>query len=96
MAKYKAEYSANGGINELDKKFLTSHGSKLALTNNYTKDIVKVISFLENRRILLKGIIRKTNSQKGELLNFLRPLLINGLTSTKIVLTLLAKSVYYH
>ena len=86
----------NGGINELDKKFLTSHSSEITLTNDYTKDIVKVISFLENRRILLKGITRKTNSQKGELLNFLRPLLINGLPSTKIVLTLLAKSVYYH
>ena len=86
----------NGGINELDKKFLTSHSSEITLTNDYTKDIVKVISFLENRRILLKGIIRKTSSQKGEFLNFLRPLLINGLPSTKIVLTLLAKSVYYH
>ena len=86
----------NGGINELDKKFLTSHSSEITLTNDYTKDIVKVISFLENRRILLKGIIRKTNSQKGEFINFLRPLLINGLPSTKIVLTLLAKSVYYH
>ena len=86
----------NGGINELDKKFLTSHSSEITLTNDYTKDIVKVISFLENRRILLKGIIRKTNSQKGEFLNFLRPLLINGLPSTKIILTLLAKSVYYH
>ena len=86
----------NGGINELDKKFLTSHSSEITLTNDYTKDVVKVISFLENRRILLKGIIRKTNSQKGEFLNFLRPLLINGLPSTKIILTLLAKSVYYH
>ena len=60
----------NGGINELDKKFLTSHSSEITLTNDYTKDIVKVISFLENRRILLKGIIRKTNSQKGEFLKF--------------------------
>ena len=44
------------------------------LKNNEIKDIIKVTRCLENRVILLKGISRKSTSQKGGFLNFLRPL----------------------
>ena len=47
---------------------------------------MKVIKSLENREILWKVTTRKTTSQKGEFLNFLRPLM-------KSVLTYLATSV---
>ena len=43
----------------------------IILTNNEIKDIIKVITFLENRRILLKRITRKIASQEGEFLTFL-------------------------
>ena len=51
------------------------------------------MSFLENGAILLKRTTKKSSSQKGGFLNFLRPLMSAGLPLTKNVLTLLAKSV---
>ena len=39
---------------------------------------MKVIKYLENRGILLKGTARKIASQRG-FLNFLRPLMTAGL-----------------
>ena len=57
------------------------------------KDIMKVITSLENRRILLKGTTRKITSQKGGFLSFRRPLMIAGLPLMKSVLTPLSKSV---
>ena len=54
---------------------------------------MKVIKFLENRGILLKGTTRKTTSQEGRLLSFLRSLMTAGLPLMKSVLTPLAKSV---
>ena len=62
------------------------------LANNETKDI-KVIRFLENRGILLKGNTGKINSQEGGLLDFLAPLIRAGLPLMKNVLMPLAKSV---
>ena len=47
----------------------------MTLTNNEIKDIIKVITTLENRDILLKGIAGKYISQEGGLLNFLGPLM---------------------
>ena len=65
----------------------------ITLTNNEIKDIMKVITSLENRGILLKGTTRKITSQEGGFLNFLRPLMTAGLPLMKSVLTPLAKSV---
>ena len=48
---------------------------------------------LENRGILLKGTTKKFNSQEGEFLSFLRPLMSDGFPLMKNVLTPLAKSV---
>ena len=62
-------------------------------TNNDIKVIIKVISSLENRGVLLKGTTRKVFSQAEGLLNFLRPLITPGLPLMKSVLTQLAKSV---
>ena len=47
----------------------------MTLTNNEIKDIIKVITTLENRDILLKEIAGKYISQEGGLLNFLGPLM---------------------
>ena len=54
---------------------------------------MKVIKFLENRGVLLKGITTKIVSQKGGFINFLKPLITAGLSLMKNVLTPLAKSV---
>ena len=51
------------------KKWL-SLSSGLKLTNNKIKDIMKIIRFLENRWILLKGTIGKIISRKRGFLNF--------------------------
>ena len=63
------------------------------LKNNVTKDIVKIISLLEKREILLKGIPEKITCQEGGFLNFLKSLLSVGLPLIKSVLTPLAKIV---
>ena len=38
------------------------------------KDVMKVIRFLENRTILIKGTTRNITSQEEEFFNLLRPL----------------------
>ena len=63
------------------------------LTNNEIIDIMKVIKFLENRGILLKGTTTKITSQEGRFLNFIRLLMTAGLPLMKSALTPLAKSV---
>ena len=68
-------------------------GSKIFLANNEIKDIIKVISSLENRGNLLKGTTKKATSQKGALLNFLGPLMKTGLPLMKNLLTPRAKSI---
>ena len=68
-------------------------GSRIMLTNNEMKDIIKVIRSLENRRILLKGTTKKNISQEGRLLYFLNPLVRVGLPLMKNVITSLAKSI---
>ena len=48
------------------KKGISSiKGAGITLTNNEIKDIMKVIKYLENRGILLKGTTRKITSQEG-------------------------------
>ena len=78
---------------EVKKGISSIKGSGITLTNNEIKDIMKIIKSLENRGILSKGTIRKTTCQKGGFLNFLRPLITDGLQLTKNVLAPLAKSV---
>ena len=53
------------------------------LTNHKIKDIIKIISSLKNRGILLKGTTRKIASQEEGLLNFVRPLISVGLPLMK-------------
>ena len=72
-------------IDRFNKEYIP--GSGITLTNNEIKDIVKVMKFLENRGILLKGTTRKITSQEGGFLNFLRPLVTAGLPLMKSVLT---------
>ena len=52
------------------------------------KDIIKVIN-------CLKGTSKKNSSQKGGLLNFLRPLMSLGLLIMENLLSSLARSVFY-
>ena len=74
-------------------KKLKITGSGITLTNNEIKDIIKVIRYLENRGILLKGATTKVTSQEGGFLNFLRPLMSFDFPLIKNVLIPLAKSV---
>ena len=39
--------------------------SEITLTNNEIKYIIKIIKYLENRGVLLKGTTRKIISQEG-------------------------------
>ena len=39
--------------------------SRITLTNNEIKDIMKVMKYLENRGILCRGTTRKITSQEG-------------------------------
>ena len=77
-------------IDRFHKEYIT--GSGITLTHNKIKDI-KIINFSENRGILLKGTNRKSSSQTGEFLNFLKPLMTTGLALIYNVLTPLAKNV---
>ena len=82
------------GLNVIAKNIkdrLKSSG--ITLTNNEIKYIIKAIRSLENRGILLKGTSRKITSQEGGFLNFVKPLMLNGLAIKKDRLTPLAKSV---
>ena len=58
------------------------------------KNIMKVISSLENRRILLKGATRKISRQEVGFTSFLKPLVTAGLSLMENVLRWLAKSVF--
>ena len=80
-------------IDKFNKEYITGKGSGIPLRNNEIKDIIKVIKSSENRGILLKGTTRKSSSQKGGLLNFLKPLMTAGLPLIENVLTPLAKNV---
>ena len=75
------------------KDYITNEGcSGIMLTNNETKDIMKVIKSLENK-VFIKRNYRKITSQEGEILKFLMPLMTAGLRLMKNVLTPLAKNV---
>ena len=73
--------------NKIKEKISLIKCSKLTLTNNEIKDIMKVITSLE------KGATRKITSHGGGFLNFLKPLVAAGLPLMKNLLTPLAKNV---
>ena len=93
LTKYATKYIVNKGLDRLKKYFPISEGSGITLTNNEIKDIIKLIKSLENRRILLKGTIKKVISQERGFLNFFRPLMTAGLPLMKNVLTPFPKSI---
>ena len=66
LAGKATEYFINNRVNELNKKFTSNKRSGITLANNETRDIMKIIKFLENRGILLKGTTRKITNQEGE------------------------------
>ena len=69
------------------KIYIKGKGSRLTLTNNEIKDIIKVIRSLENKGIFFKGTTNKIINQERVFLNFPRPLMKNELTLlAKIVL----------
>ena len=78
---------ANAGIDVFTKKLKEGiseiAGSGITLTNNAIKDIIKVISSLENTGILLNELF----------LSFLKPLMTAGLRLFKTALATLSKSV---
>ena len=53
-------------MNVTNKKSSKLLGSGIALTNNETEYIAKIIEPLENRRILLKGITEKVTGKKED------------------------------
>ena len=87
LAEKTTEYYNNRGINELNKNFTSSKASGITQTNNEIKDIMKVITCLENRGILLKRSTIKITNQKAGFLNLLRPLMTAGLPFVKNVPT---------
>ena len=91
IARNLGKYFLDKQIDRFSKEYITGPG--IALTSNEIKDNMKVIKFLENREILLKGTDRKITSQEGGFLNFLRLLMTAGLPLVKSVHTLLAKIV---
>ena len=65
------------GPNIIDKKifkkrFSSFTGSGITLTNNEIENIIKIMKYLENRGILLKGTTRKVASQEEQFPNFVR------------------------
>ena len=69
-------------------------GSGRTLTDNETKDIIKVIRSLENRRILWGRTTEEAKTKKGGLLSIVfRAVMRVGLPLMKHVFTLLAKSI---
>ena len=55
----------------IDKKIKKKFGLGKTLTNKEIKDIMKVIKYLKNRRILLKETATKVTSQEGGFIDFL-------------------------
>ena len=53
--KKATKYYINKGINKINKRFTSSKGPGVTLTNNEIKDIMKVIKSFENRGILLRN-----------------------------------------
>ena len=71
LAEKATEYDDNKGINKLNNKFRSSKVSGIALTKKETKDIIKVMTSLENRGILLKETTKKKVVKKEDFSIFL-------------------------
>ena len=54
---------------EIKKGISSITGSRITLTNNEIKYIIKVIKYLESRGVLLKGTTTKVTSQEGGFFN---------------------------
>ena len=68
--------AVDAGIDDISKKIKKvlslNTSSRITLTNDGTKDTLKVIRYLENRGILLKKTTEKMTSQKKRISQFLR------------------------
>ena len=80
------EVFLNIKIKGYNEKTGISESSRITLTNNEIKDGIKV-------RIIFKQTTKKSISQEGGFLNFLRPLMSFGLPLMKQFITPLTKSV---
>ena len=67
------KYFLDRQIDKLNEEYIASEGLRRTLTNNETKNNVKVIKNSENRGIILKETTYKINSKNGECLIFLKP-----------------------
>ena len=67
-----------------DKLIKRLVGSRITLKSNEIKYIIKLITSLENRGILLKRTTRKITSQEGGFLSFVRSLMTAGLSLMKM------------
>ena len=61
----------DSGLNLIGKKMKEKFGLGIILTNNEIKYIMKVVKSLENRRVLLKGILQKLLFKKESFSIFL-------------------------
>ena len=77
----------------LKRKISKLTGSGLTLKSNEIKCITKAIRYLENRRILSKGITGKITSKEAAFLIFFKPIMSVALPLMKNIPTQLAKSV---
>ena len=83
----------DAALNIIGKMIKENVGSGITLINYETKDIMEVVTCLENRQMLLKETTRKITSQEVGFLNFIRILMTAGLPLMKNVLPPLAKIV---
>ena len=83
----------DAALNIIGKMIKENVGSRITLINYETKDIMEVVTCLENRQMLLKETTRKITSQEVGFLNFIRILMTAGLPLMKNVLPPLAKIV---
>ena len=83
----------DAALNTIGKMIKENIGSGITLINYETKDIMEVVTSLENRRILLKETTRKITSQEVGFLNFIRIVMTAGLPLMKNVLPPLARIV---
>ena len=57
-------------VRQIKKRITSSKGSGITLTNNETKDIIKVIKSLETEGILLKGTTKKNKVSRRRISEF--------------------------
>ena len=80
------DHLVDAGLNiigkKIKKRISSSKVSGITIASNEIKDIMKVIKFLENRGVLIKGTTRKVTRQEGRFLMIAGlPLMTSLLTS---------------